>query len=61
MIRALWHAHRTGHAVRREERLWSGDRTWLWLCDDCGHEFWPFTKQGPYPDWRDNPVDRRKR
>lgn len=59
MIRALWHARRTGHRPWPENRIWSGDSCTVYVCD-CGEEFWPFGKQGPYPDWRDNPVKRER-
>ena len=57
MIRATWHAWRTGHRVWSEEMIWSGESGTVYFCS-CGEQFWPLTKEGPYPDWRDNPVRR---
>ena len=58
MIQLFWHRWRTGHRSGwREKMIWSGNSATVYFCD-CGEQFWPLTKEGPYPDWRDNPVKR---
>ncbi|MEU4676139.1 hypothetical protein [Micromonospora sp. NPDC023737] len=57
MIRAMWQARRTGHQLRHEEMIWSGERANVYFCS-CGEQFWP--KEAPYRDWRDNPVRRER-
>ena len=58
-LRAWLHVRRTGHLMQVQVITWSGDSARVYLCE-CGKEFWPVSKQGPYLDWRDNPVDRRR-
>jgi hypothetical protein len=55
MIRATWHRRRTGHRGWSENMIWSGRTATVYFCT-CGEQFWP--KDGPYRDWRDNPVRR---
>jgi hypothetical protein len=51
---------RTGHRSSWSEKMiWSGTSGTVYFCD-CGEQFWPLTKKGPYPDWRDNPVKRER-
>ncbi len=61
MIRAMFHKWITrnseGHRVWSERLIWPGESARVWFCA-CGEQFWPVTKEGPYPDWRDNPVKR---
>lgn len=60
-MRLLLHQRLKGHrSWWREDMIWSGDRAWVYFCEDCGHQFWPLSKAGPYPDWRDNPVKRER-
>lgn len=59
MIRAKLHAWRTGHQIWHEKMIWSGETATVYFCD-CGEQFWPLDKEGPYPDWRDNPVRRER-
>jgi hypothetical protein len=59
VIRAMWHARHTGHRLWHEEMIWSGERATVYFCS-CGEEFWPLTKKGSYPDWRDNPIRRER-
>jgi hypothetical protein len=62
VIRAMFHKwitrNRDGHRVWSDHMIWSGERARVWFCT-CGEQFWPITKKGPYPDWRDNPVKRK--
>ncbi len=61
MIRLLLHRWLTGHwSTWHEEMVWSGNRGTVYFCE-CGEQFWPLTKEEPYPDWRDNPVKRERR
>jgi hypothetical protein len=61
VIRAMIHKWVTrnsdGHRVWSDDMIWSGESARVWFCT-CGEEFWPITKEGPYSDWRDNPVKR---
>jgi len=61
VIRAMIHHWLTrnseGHRVWSEEMIWPGERARVWFCT-CGEQFWPISKEGPYSNWRDNPVKR---
>jgi hypothetical protein len=45
----MWHAWRTGHRPWHEETFWPGERATVYFCS-CGEQFWPLTKEAPYPD-----------
>jgi hypothetical protein len=61
VIRAMLHKwlnrNASGHRVWHEDMIWPGEKATVWFCT-CGQQFWPVSKEGPYPDWRDNPVRR---
>lgn len=61
MIRAMLHKWRyrndAAHRVWSEHLIWSDDSGTVYFCT-CGLQFWPISKEGPYPDWRDNKVRR---
>lgn len=57
MIRAKWHALRTGHRPWLDQMIWPGGGGTVWFCD-CGEQWWP-DEEG-VPNWRESPIRRER-